>query len=406
MDEPDMTTPLRTVLLAVLIAAPAPAVHAAQSCQTEGTFEAWLDGVRAEAAGMGLSQGAIESALANVRFDPAIVKKDRAQGVFAQDFLQFSDRMAETHRLPQGKAAIAKNQNTFARIEQTFGVPAPVLAAFWGLETDFGAFVGDGPTLVSLATLAYDCRRPDLFRRQLLAAIAVIDRGDLTAGEMKGPWAGEVGQVQFLMEHYLNYGVDFDGDGRVNMLKSSADALASAANYLSAIGWRPGEPWLEEVRLTQELPWEQADITIKLPISQWAQWGVTRADGSPLHRGPDAALHLPMGRNGPAFLAYPNFDVYLIWNNSLVYSTTAAYLATRLAGAPKVHRGSGGDLLDAAGVKEVQKLLQARGYNVGKVDGIVGLQTRAAVKDVQMKLGLPADSYPDKALLAKLRAGA
>jgi lytic murein transglycosylase len=281
-----------------------------------------------------------------------------------------------------------------------------VLTAYWGLETDFGAFVGDGPTLVSLATLAYDCRRPELFRRQLLAAVAVIDRGDLTAAEMRGPWAGEVGQVQFLMEHYLNYGVDFDGDGRINMLKSSADALASAANYLRSIGWRAGEPWLEEVRLTQDLPWEQADISIKLPLSQWAQWGVTRADGSPLRNGPNAALHLPMGRNGPAFLAYPNFDTYTEWNNSLVYATTAAYFATRLAGAPKANRGSGADLLDPNGVKEVQKLLAARGYNVGKIDGIIGAQTRAAVKDVQLRLGLPADSYPSKTLLARLRSGA
>ncbi len=280
-----------------------------------------------------------------MKFDPAIVKKDRAQGVFAQDFLQFSDRMASGYRLSQGKANIAKLKNTFARIEKRFGVPAPVLAAFWGLETDFGAFNGDGPTLTSLATLGYDCRRPDLFRRQLLSAIKVIDRGDLTAAEMRGPWAGEVGQVQFLMERYLAYGVDFDGDGKVNMLKSSADALASAANYLQAIGWQAGQPWLEEVRVPDKMPWEQADLTIKLPLSQWAKWGVTYPGGKPLSPNkPDASLLLPMGRDGPAFLAYPNFDVYLEWNNSLVYSTTAAYLATRIAGAPPVGRGSGVDL--------------------------------------------------------------
>jgi lytic murein transglycosylase len=401
-----MSLRLRAFLPAAIISLVSTAALA-QTCQKEGSFEAWLGGVRAEASAMGLSQGAIDSALGSVRFDQAIVNKDRAQGVFTQDFLQFSDRMVETYRIPQGVSAMKKSANTFAQIEQTFGVPAPVLAAFWGLETDFGAFVGDGPTLVSLATLAYDCRRPELFRRQLLAAIAVIDRGDLSAGEMRGPWAGEVGQVQFLMEHYLNYGVDLDGDGRVNMLKSSADALGSAANYLRSIGWRAGEPWLEEVRVPAEMPWEQADITNKLPLSQWAQWGVTRADGSPLQtNGPNAALHLPMGRNGPAFLAYPNFDLFIEWNNSLVYSTTAAYFATRLAGAPKVHRGSGTDLLDAAGVKEIQKLLQARGYDVGKIDGIIGLQTRAAVKDAQLRLGLPADSYPDRALLARLRAGA
>ena len=400
-----MTAMLRILIPAAFLAAISTSA-AAQSCQKEGSFEAWLQGVRTEAASMGLSQSAIDSALGSVRFDQAIVNKSRAQGVFTQDFLQFSDRMVESYRVPQGKAAIQKAANTFARIEQTFGVPAPVLTAYWGLETDFGAVVGDGPTLTSLATLAYDCQRPELFRRQLLAAIAVIDRGDLSASEMRGPWAGEVGQVQFLMEHYLNYGVDFDGDGKVNMLKSSADALASAANYIRSIGWRAGEPWLEEVRLTQDLPWEQADIAIKLPVAQWAQWGVTRADGSPLRGGQNASLHLPMGRMGPAFLAYPNFDTFTEWNNSLVYATTAAYFATRLAGAPKAHRGSGADLLDANGVKEVQKLLQARGYNVGKIDGIIGSQTRAAVKDAQLKLGLPADSYPSKTLLARLRGGA
>ena len=378
----------------------------AASCQKEPTFEAWLDGVRKESLADGVSQRAINSALASVAFDPAIVKKDRAQGVFTQDFLQFSDRMVAGYRLTQGKANIEKMKSTFARIENEFGVPAPVLTAFWGLETDFGAFNGDGPTLTSLATLAYDCRRPDLFRRQLLAAIKIIDRGDLSAAEMRGPWAGELGQLQFLAERYLNFGVDEDGDGRVNLLRSSADALASGANYIKSLGWQRGEPWLQEVRVPTSLPWDQADLTIKLPLSQWSAWGVTLANGKPLPaKGPDASLHLPMGRNGPAFLAYRNFDVYLEWNNSLVYSTTAAYFATRLAGAGVVGRGSGVDLLSVAEVMEVQKLLVAKGYDVGKVDGIIGGSTRAAVKSEQVKYGLPADSYPSADLLAKLRAG-
>ena len=159
---------------------------AAASCQKEPTFEAWLDGVRAEARANGISDRAISSALNGVRFDPAIVKKDRAQGVFTQDFLQFSDRMVAAYRLSGGKQKMAQLKSTFAKIEAEFGVPAPVLTAFWGLETDFGAFNGDGPTLISLATLAYDCRRPDLFRRQLMAAIRIIDRGDLTAAQMRG----------------------------------------------------------------------------------------------------------------------------------------------------------------------------------------------------------------------------
>ena len=395
----------RALASATIVALSATATFAA-SCQKEPTFEAWLDGVRKESLADGVSQRAINSALSGISFDPAIVKKDRAQGVFTQDFLQFSDRMVAGYRLSQGKANIQKLKATFDRIEKEFGVPAPVLTAFWGLETDFGAFNGDGPTLTSLATLAYDCRRPDLFRRQLLAAIKIIDRGDLSAAEMRGPWAGELGQVQFLAEHYLNFGVDEDGDGRVNLLRSSADALASAANYIKSLGWQRGEPWLQEVRVPKSLPWDQADLTIKLPLSQWSAWGVTLANGKLLPAsGPNASLHLPMGRNGPAFLAYHNFDVYLEWNNSLVYSTTAAYFATRLAGAGVVGRGSGVDLLSVAEVKEVQKLLAAKGYEVGKIDGIIGASTRAAVKAEQIKYGLPADSYPSAELLAKLRGG-
>ena len=399
-----MRSMFRAFLPLAVIAVATPVLAA--GCHKEATFDAWLDGVRAEAKAAGDSQHATDAALSGVVFDPAIVRKDRAQGVFTQDFLQFSDRMVAGYRLTEGKANIARLAGVFGRIEKQFGVPAPVLTAFWGLETDFGAFNGDGPTLTSLATLGYDCRRPDLFRTQLLSAIKIIDRGDLSADQMRGPWAGELGQLQFIPERYLDFGVDFDGDGRVDLLHSSADALASAANYLKSIGWHAGELWLQEVRVPASLPWEKADLTIKLPLSQWSAWGVTLASGKPLPaKGPDASLFLPMGRNGPAFFAYPNFDVYLQWNNSLVYSATAAYYATRLAGAGPVARGTGADLLSVAEVKEVQSLLAARGHDVGKADGIIGASTRAAVKAEQIKYGLPADSYPSAELLAKLKGG-
>jgi lytic murein transglycosylase len=401
-------------LLAVValgLAAPAPGFAApapVESCHKEKTFDAWLDGVRSDARAAGDSANAIDEALDGVTFDPDIVKKDRAQGVFTQDFLQFSDRMVAAYRLTEGRARIAKLADVFQRIEKTYGVPAPVLTAFWGLETDFGAGNGTGPTLTSLATLGYDCRRPDFFRRQLMAAIKIIDRGDLSASQMRGPWAGELGQLQFIPERYLNFGVDFDGDGRVDLLHSSPDALASAANYIKSLGWKAGQPWLQEVRVPQSLPWEKADLSIKLPLSQWAQWGVTLPGGKPLPaKGPDASLFLPMGRSGPAFLAYPNFDAYLQWNNSLVYSATAAYFATRLAGAPPVARGTIGDSkLTAAEVRQVQSLLAAKGYDIGKADGIIGASTRQAVKAEQLKFGLPPDSYPSRDLLQKLTEGA
>jgi lytic murein transglycosylase len=397
--------PNRFALTCILAFATAPAATAAGACQKEGSFDAWLRNFRAEAADSGISQRAIDEGLSGIRFDPAIVKKDRGQGVFTQDFLTFSDRMVSGNRVKSGAANIAKYKNVFSRIEKEFGVPAAVIVAFWALETDFGANIGDGPTLTSLATLAYDCRRPDMFRKELLAALVIIDRGDLRAAEMRGPWAGELGQVQFLATRYVDYGVDYDGDGRVDMLRSAPDALASAAKYLVHLGWRPGEPWLREVRVPADMAWEEADIAIKKPLSYWAGQGVTLPGGKPLAGKGEASLHLPMGRNGPAFLAYPNFDVYLEWNNSLIYSTTAAYLATRLAGAGKLDRGRGVDPMSVAEVKAVQQALGAKGHDVGKVDGVIGAGTRAAVKAMQLQYGLPADSYPDHALLARLRGG-
>jgi lytic murein transglycosylase len=385
-------------LAGVLAAGP---VIAAENCQ-KTDFDGWLQAVAQEAAAQGVSQGAIQKGLGIARFDPAVVKKDRGQGVFSQTFLQFSDRMVEQYRVKQGPGYIKKYADTFQRIEQQFGVPAPVIVSFWALETDFGQVMGDDPTLVSLATLGYDCRRPDLFRPQLIAALKILDRGDLTVEEMKGPWAGEMGQFQFLASHYLDYGVDFDGDGKVKLRKSTADALASAANLLAQHGWRRGEPWLQEVKVPKDFPWEAADLRFRLPRSEWVAAGIVGVGKELPNDGLEAALLLPMGRKGPAFLAYPNFYVFLEWNSSLVYSTTAAYFATRLDGAKKVTRGEPVDTLSVAEIKQLQTILTKKGYNVGKIDGIIGELTRVAVKDVQMKLGMPADSYPTKELLAKL----
>jgi lytic murein transglycosylase len=387
-----------TGLAGLLLSGPA----IAQQCAGPEGFPAWLDGFKQEAAAGGISAGAI-SALDSVRYDRKVIDADRAQGVFSQSFIEFAGRMADGYRLDQGKAQLRKHADTFARIEQEFGVPGPVLVGFWGLETDFGAVQGDFATLQSLATLAYDCRRPDMFRAELVAALTLLDRGDLAPSDLKGAWAGEVGQMQFVPTYYLELAVDYDGDGKRNLVKSVPDVLASSANLLKHHGWRAGEPWLEEVRVPAEMAWAEADLTIKHPRSQWAALGVTQRDGSPLpNDSVEASLLLPMGRLGPAFLAYPNFHVYTDWNQSLVYATTAAYYATRLAGAPRVEAGSAkapsrDEVIDA------QKRLQALGHDVGKTDGIIGAQTRAAVKAVQQQLGLPADSYPSPDFIAALR---
>ncbi len=390
--------------LALLVAG-ADAFAQGGRCHGGASFDQWLSAFKQEAAGQGISRSTIDAALSGIAFDPNIVRKDRGQGVFQQTFLQFAGRMADGYQHQSGAAKIRANAALLARIEQQFGVPPQPIVAFWGLETDFGANNGNLPVLRSLVTLAYDCRRPQMFREELLNALRVIQRGDISPSQMVGAWAGEIGQTQFAPSAYFKYAVDFDGDGRRDLIHSVPDVLASSANLLAKNVWKRGEPWLQEVRIPATLPWDQADLAIKHPRSQWARWGVSLANGQVLPNDAlPASLLLPMGRLGPAFLAYNNFNAFLEWNQSLVYSTTAAYLATRLAGAGPVHRGNGAPAaLSASQISELQRLLQRQGHEVGKIDGKLGLATRAGVKKAQMKLGLPADSYPTPELLAQLR---
>jgi lytic murein transglycosylase len=378
----------------------------AAPCRTSGTYDAWLAGFEREAAANGVSQRTIAAAAPYLTYDQRIVNIDRGQRVFTQTFLQFSDRMAAAYRIQRGGALIKTYAPVFARIEQQYGVPAPVIVAFWALESDFGANMGNYHSLSALASLAYDCRRSDRFRGNLLDALRLIERGDLRPDEMIGSWAGELGQTQMMPSEYYQYAVDYDGDGKRNLIRSVPDVLGSTANYLVGLGWKRGQPWLTEVRVPASLPWDQADLAIQLPRSKWAGYGVTLADGRPLPADElPASLLLPMGRFGPAFLVYQNFQIYLQWNNSLVYSTTAAYLATRISGAPPLHRGNPPPALGFNDVKAMQSLLARDGYDVGAVDGFLGLKTRQAVKAMQTKYGLPADSYPTPELLARMRTG-
>src|SRR3990170_1312123 len=395
----------RAGICAVVLLGLAP--HAFAACANPSEFGRWLQGFKQEAVAQGISPRTVSYALDGLTYDPATIAKDRGQGVFAQSFLQFSGRMVSANRLQVGAALLKKYSGVFARIQQEYGLPGPVLVAFWGLETDFGKVMGNLETMRSLATLSFDCRRPEEFREQLIYALRVIERGDLSPQEMRGPAHGEVGQFQFQPKNYYEHAVDFDGDGRRDLIRSAPDSLASAANYLQSIGWRPNQPWLEQVRVPADLPWDQADVTIKKPRAFWAQHGVTYLTGKPIPADDvPVGLLLPMGRNGPAFLAYPNFDVYLEWNKSLVYSTTAAYYATRLAGGPALSRGNGPvDTLSLAETKEVQQQLAKRGFEVGKIDGVVGAASREAIRTMQVKYGLPADGYPSAELLGRLRAG-
>jgi lytic murein transglycosylase len=399
---------LGAILFAILCGPQQSSAQSRASCHGGMSFDRFLADLKQQAVAAGVSQRAIAEASPGLVYDQGIVNRDRGQRVFGQIFTEFAGRMAASYRMQQGQAKIKTYAAAFARAEKEYGVPPAVIAAFWGLESDFGANMGNLPTLRSLVSLAYDCRRSQMFADETIAALKIIDRGDLDPGEMIGSWAGELGQTQFLPTHYFTYAVDYDGDGRRNLLRSPADVIGSTANYIATgLKWRRGEPWLQEVRVSPNVPWDQADLTIKLPRSKWAQFGVTYPDGRPLPNDDlPSSLLLPMGRMGPAFLAYPNFAAYTEWNNSLIYSTTAGYLAARIAGAPPMRRPSAPiPQLPFNELREMQQLLVRAGFNVGKVDGVMGQQSRTAVKAMQIKYALPADSWPTAELLARMRGG-
>jgi lytic murein transglycosylase len=399
-------TALAAAILMVGASLTAPALAA--SCQNNGSYERWLEDFRKEAATQGISPRVIAAASPSMTFDQAIIRRDHGQSVFNQTFLQLSDRMVGGPRIPNGLAKIKQHAALFAQVEKKYGVPAPVLTAFWGLESDFGANFGNYNILSALATLAYDCRRPDFFRQQLLDALRIIERGDQRVEDMIGDWAGEFGGMQFTASDYLKNAIDFDGDGRRDLIHSVPDTLASAANFLVTLGWQRGQPWLQEVRVPASLPWQEADLNVQHPQSKWVAWGVKAAHGALPAEDLPASLILPMGRQGPAFLAYPNFKAFLGWNSAIVYSTTVAYFATRLAGAPNVDHSGAANItpLSPPQIMELQRLLIKQGYEgVGEVDGKIGNGTRNATKKAQLKTGLPADSYPTAELIEKLRTG-
>ena len=384
------------------------ASHAfAAACQPPAAFPKWLQNFKQQAVAQGISPQTVNYALDGITYDPVTVAKDRGQAVFAQSFLQFSGRMVSGNRLQGGGALLKRHAATFKRIEQEYGVPGPVLVAFWGLETDFGKIMGNMESIRSLATLSFDCRRPEKFTAELLDALRVIQRGDLLRTRCAGPAHGEVGQFQFQPSTYYNYAVDFDGDGRRDLIRSTPNSLASAANYLKSIGWQGGQPWLEQVRVPAESSVGSSRRHHQAPapfLGQARRDLSQRAAASERrHAGEPRPAH---GTDRPAFLTYQNFDVYTEWNNSLVYCLTAAYYASRLAGGPPLAKGNGPvSALSLAELKELQQQLAKQGFDVGKIDGVIGAASREAIRTMQVKYGLPADAYPTAELLRRLRTG-
>lgn len=368
-------------------------------------FAAWLQGVKQEAIKRGVGAETAEKALANVTIVERVVELDRRQPEFTQTFWSYLNRRVTPERIKRGRELLAKHRGLFARIQSQYGVQPRFLVAFWGMESNFGDYTGKMPLVASIATLAYDRRRSRFFREQLIAALQIMDRGDIPFDAM-GSWAGAMGQTQFIPTTYRDFAVDGDGDRRVDLWKSLPDVFASSSNYLSRSGWQGNRTWGREVRLPKNFDLDLAGLRRRKPLSEWQRLGVRRFDGRNLPKVQiDASVVLPAGHKGPAFLVYKNYRTILVWNRSILYAIAVGHLADRIAGMPTFRtRPPANDRpLSRDQVIEIQQYLIGAGYYQGGADGIAGSGTRAAIRAYQRAERLPADGHLDISLLDALR---
>lgn len=326
---------MRSTFLAALVAL-APLSAMAATCG--GSFNSFKNGLIAEAPKYRVSAETAKRFLAGVRQDNAVLRADRSQGVFQRPFVDFSRRLISNDRITRGVSNGKKYRRVFDGVESRYGVSRSVLLAFWAFETDYGNIQGNFNTANALVTLAHDCRRPQLFRPQVFAAMELFGRGELDPARTTGAWAGEIGMVQMLPRDIIENGTDGDGDGRVSLKTSAPDALMSGGKMLRSLGWKKGQPWIDEVIVPANFDWSLTGLETTKSGSQWSKLGVQARDGRIANLR--ASLILPQGRKGPAFLAYPNFNVFFEWNQSFTYVLTAAYFATRLDGAKAYNAGN------------------------------------------------------------------
>jgi membrane-bound lytic murein transglycosylase B len=370
------------------------------------SFAEWRDGFRARALAAGISPATFERAFAGVSPNARVLELDAYQPEFAKPIWEYLDSAVSEERIAAGRQKAQANRALMSGIEGRFGVDYPVVLAIWGLESNYGANFGDIPVVESMATLAYEGRRQDFAEEQLLAALRIIQAGDIPPERMVGSWAGAMGHTQFIPTSFLSYAVDFDGDGRRNVwAPDAADALASTANYLASFGWTRGQPAVVEVRLPQGFDYALADDETRLPAAEWQARGVRAARGA-LAPADAVEIVLPAGARGPAFAAYPNFRVIKRYNNATSYALAVAHLASRIEGGPAFAAAwpRGDRMLSRTETQELQRRLTALGYDTQGVDGIVGPNSRAAIRRFQAAQGMTPDGYVSAALLEAVRA--
>jgi lytic murein transglycosylase len=376
-------------------------------------FARWVADFRNHARSAGIDEGTLHNAFDTVHFIPSAIVSDRAQPEFTRAVWDYLDSAVSPQRIARGVAKLQQLRSAgngganigVDAIAARYGVPTEVLVAIWGIESNYGSNMGDIPTIDALATLGFEGRREEWARGQLLAALKILQNRDIERAQMVGSWAGAMGQTQFLPSAYLAYAEDADGDGRRDIWGSVPDVMASTAHYLVSSGWQTGQPWGLEVRLPPGFDYAHADADARPPSAQWEAEGVQSLDGAPLPTLLESSILLPAGASGPAFLVGPNFRTILRYNNATSYALAVNLLAQRVAGGAAVQAAWPREvqLLSRSQVLALQTALNARSFECGPPDGMVGPATQRGVRQYQRSLGLPADGYPTLELLQRLQ---
>ena len=369
-------------------------------------FRAWVVDFAQKAQRNRIPAAVINAAFAGVAYDADVVRRDRSQAEFTRQIWEYLDSAVSASRVANGRQALARHGTALAAIERRYGVPAEVVVAIWGMETSYGGYRGSDSVIQSLATLAYDGRRRAFFEDQLMAALKILAAGDVSPRAMRGSWAGAMGHTQFMPTSFLDHAVDFTGDGRRDIWgEDPTDALASAANYLAANGWQAGQPWGVEVRLPPGFDYAQAGRDTRKSPRRWAALGVRDMGGREVPDHGRAAIFLPAGARGPAFMVFDNFAVIERYNPADAYVMGVGILSDRIAGRAGVQADwpRGDRALSRSEKMELQKRLTAAGFDTRGIDGMVGPDTQDAIRRYQRAAGLTPDGYASAALLQRLR---
>lgn len=402
---PDTSAPLASPRPPQRLGGAMPEIETVQAVSDTG-FGAWVAGFRGQALAQGIRPEVFDAAFRGVRPDPEVIRRDRNQSEFTKALWDYLDSAVSDERVRNGRDALRRHGPLLEAIEQRWSVEKEVVAAVWGLESAYGTFRGDMDVIQSLATLAHDSRRGRFFETQLLAALAIIEAGDVHPRAMTGSWAGAMGHTQFMPTSYLDYAVDADGDGRRDIWADDpTDALASTAAYLARFGWTRGQPWGVEVVLPRGFDYAQARRDLRLMPSEWARAGVVGVDGRPVPDHGRASVLLPAGAQGAAFLVFDNFGVIERYNTADAYVIGVGHLADRLRGAGPIRSGwpRGDRALTLPERQELQSRLTAAGFDTRGVDGKIGPRTIEAVRAYQLALGLAPDGYASLEVLRRLR---